>query len=270
MGHWKAYALPSALQGKRRHPASVNDQLKCVVLEERGMSRAQRIFEKQWVHALLLVVLLTGLGFLGQINTVQVGQHWGVSTKAWLWLAVALAVAHQVFVWACWRGQLYASLLARMFGSRGFEVYALGFSILGIARVAAVFILAISNRDTLHVDPKVLRVAAVIAAIPAAYLFYSVKRYFGFKRAFGIDHFDKSYRSLPFVRKGIFRFTRNGMYVFGFFLLWVAGLWFASVAALFVALFNHLYIWVHYYATELPDMKRIYGETRVSIGGEAS
>jgi protein-S-isoprenylcysteine O-methyltransferase Ste14 len=234
------------------------------------MSQVQLIFEKQWLHASLLAVFLVGLVWVGRFHAVQFGQLWGVSTKAWLWLAVALAIAHQVFVWACWRSQLYESLLTRMFGSRGFDVYAVGFSILGIARVAAVFILALSNRDTLYVDVKVLRVVAVIAAIPAAYLFYSVMRYFGFKRAFGIDHFDKSYRSLPFVRKGIFRFTRNGMYVFGFCFFWVPGLWFASAAALCVALFNHLYIWVHYYTTELPDMKRVYGETRVNAGGEAS
>src|SRR4030042_6440108 len=200
------------------------------------MAQLQLIFEKQWVHASLLAVFLVGLTWVGRIHAVEVGQLWGVSTKAWFWLAVALAIAHQVFVWVCWRSQLYASLLTRMFGSRGFGVYAAGFSILGSARVVPVFILALSNRDTLHVDPKVLRVVAVIAAIPAAYLFYSVKRYFGFKRAFGIDHFDESYRSLPFVRKGIFRFTRNGMYVFGFCLLWVFGLWFASAAVLIVAL----------------------------------
>jgi len=234
------------------------------------MSQLQLIFEKQWLHASLLTLFLVGLGFVGQINAVQVGQHWGVSTAAWLWLAVALAVAHQVFVWVCWRSQLHSSLLTRMFGGRGFDVYAAGFSVLGVARVAAVLMLALSNRDTLHMDPKVFRVAAVIAAIPAAYLFYSVKRYFGFKRAFGIDHFDEAYRSLPLVRKGIFRFTRNGMYVFGFLALWVPGLWFTSAAALIVALFNHLYIWVHYYSTELPDMRRIYRETRVSPGGEAS
>jgi hypothetical protein len=87
-----------------------------------------------------------------------------------------------------------------------------------------------------------------------------VKRYFGLTRAFGIDHFDAFYRSLPFVRKGIFRFTRNGMYVYGFLILWVPALWFASLAALSVALFNHLYIWVHYFATELPDIRRIYGQ----------
>jgi protein-S-isoprenylcysteine O-methyltransferase Ste14 len=230
------------------------------------MSQVQLIFQKQWFHALLLAVFLVGLGYVGQIHAVQVGQLWGVSTAVWLWLAVALAVAHQIFVWVCWRGQLHASLLTRMFGCSGFSLYAVGFSILGITRAAAVLMLAISNRDTFPVDLKVLRVIAVIAAIPATYLFYSVERYFGFKRAFGIDHFEKSYRSLPLVRKGIFRFTRNGMYVFGFLTLWVPGLWFASAAALVVALFNHLYIWVHYYSTELPDMKRIYGETRVSAG----
>jgi hypothetical protein len=103
-----------------------------------------------------------------------------------------------------------------------------------------------------------MRALAVVALIPALYLFYSVKRYFGFKRAFGIDHFDPSYRSMPFVRKGIFRFNSNGMYVFGFLLIWVPGLWWASEAALVAALFNHVYIWLHYYATERPDMRRIY------------
>lgn len=222
------------------------------------MSQAQRIFEKQWLHASLLAVFLVGLGLVGRIDAVQAGQLWGVSTKIWFWIAVALPVVHQVYVWACWRSQLHASFITRMFGSRGFDVYAGGFSILAIARLVAILILALSNRDTLHVDLKAVRVVALIAAIPAAYLFYSVKRYFGFKRAFGIDHFDESYQSLPLVRKGIFRFTRNGMYVFGFCAVWIPGLWLASAAALIVALFNHLYIWVHYYSTELPDMKRMY------------
>ena len=77
------------------------------------------------------------------------------------------------------------------------------------------------------------------------------------------------------ILKGIFRFTRNGMYVYGFLILWVPALWWASVAALTAALFNHLYIWVHYFATEKPDMARIYsgrgaaraGRTHRSEGG---
>ena len=61
------------------------------------------------------------------------------------------------------------------------------------------------------------------------------------------------------VKKGIFRYTSNGMYWFGFLLLWVPGFLFRSEGALLAALFNHLYIWVHFYFTEKPDMDLIYG-----------
>ncbi len=223
------------------------------------MSQLQLIFEKQWLHLLLLTGLITGLVLLDTLNSFQAGNLWDVGTMIWFRLAVAIAIVHQVWVWFCWRTQLHSSLLTRLLGDNGFTVYAVLFSIFGIARVAVVFILAIANRNTFPVDLAVLRILAVLTAIPAVYLFYSVKRYFSFKRAFGVDHFDPSYRSVPFVKKGIFRFTSNGMYTFGFFLLWVPGLWYASIAALCVALFNHLYIWVHYYSTELPDIKRIYG-----------
>ena len=229
---------------------------------ERGGSRAQLIFEKQWLHGSLLAALLAGLVVLSGFDAVRSGQLWGITTPVWFWLAAAAPVLHQVYVWFCWRTQLHGSLLTRTLDALGFPLYAAGFSILGIARVALVFALAVSNRDTLQANPSALKLLALIALIPATYLFYSVNRYFGFRRAFGIDHFDEGYRSLPFVRKGIFRFTRNGMYVYGFLLLWVPAFWFASLAALSIALFNHLYIWVHYFATELPDMKRIYGQAR--------
>ena len=225
------------------------------------MSRLRLILERQWLHGLLLVALLAVLGSARCLKGIDTGMLWGISSPEWFLLAVAIAIAHQVYVWFCWRTQLHGYWLTRVFGNQGFPVYAVVFSILGISRVAAVFILAISNRDTLAADLTTLRILAIIALIPAVYLFYSVKRYFSFKRGLGIDHFDEAYRSMPFVRKGIFRFTRNGMYTFGFLLLWVPGLWYASIAALCVALFNHMYIWVHYYSTEFPDMKRIYGET---------
>ena len=222
------------------------------------MSQIQLIFEKQWLHLLVLTGLLSILVWLGTLDKIQAGSLWDVGTIVWFRLAAAIAIAHQVLVWFCWRTQLHWSLLTHLLGDNGFTVYAVLFSILGIARVVVVFTLAIANRDTFPLDLAVLRILAVLAAIPAVYLFYSVKRYFGFKRAFGVDHFDPSYRSVPFVKKGIFRFTNNGMYAFGFFLLWVPGLWYGSAAALGAALFNHAYIWVHYYSTELPDIKRIY------------
>jgi len=50
------------------------------------------------------------------------------------------------------------------------------------------------------------------------------------------------------------------MYVFGFLVLWIPGFVMFSKAALLVALFNQIYIWVHYYFTELPDINFIYGD----------
>jgi len=223
------------------------------------MPTPKLIFERQRLHALLLGLLLAGLVAVGGSESVREGGLWGIGTPAWFWAAILLAIAHQVLVWFCWRTELHASLLSRLFGRGGFAGYAVLFSILGISRTAAVFVLAMSNRESFQAPPAELKVLAVLLLVPALYLFYSVRRYFGFRRAFGIDHFDASYRDLPKVKEGIFRFTDNGMYVFGFFLLWVPGLWFASAAALWVALFNHLYIWVHYYSTEKPDMQRIYG-----------
>ena len=118
--------------------------------------------------------------------------------------------------------------------------------------------LAIANQRTVQIDPAWLNATAVVIAIPTIYLFYSVSRYFGYRRALGIDHFDPSYREKPFIRRGIFRLTRNGMYTFGFGAVWLPGLLWGSQAALLSAAFSHLYIWVHYFCTELPDMRRIY------------
>jgi hypothetical protein len=95
--------------------------------------------------------------------------------------------------------------------------------------------------------------------IPFAYTMYSVFNYFGIDRAYGIDHFDPSYRNKPFVKQGMFKYTDNAMYKFGFLILWAIALAFLSKAALLVAAFSHVYIWVHYYFTELPDTQHIYG-----------
>lgn len=220
------------------------------------------IFEWQWLHALLLAILLAGAAPAARLEGMRFGELWGIATPVWFWCAVGFAVAHQVYVWFCWRIQLHGSWLTRGFGGSAFHLYAVGFSILGILRVAAVFLVAISNRGTLPGSGPAMKALAVAVLLPSVYLFYSVLRYFSARRAFGIDHFDETWRSKPFERRGIFRWTRNGMYAYGFFLLWAAALWWASCAALLAAAFNHFYIWVHYIATERPDMRRIYGEQR--------
>ncbi len=157
-------------------------------------------------------------------------------------------------------------LLTRHLGSAAFSLYAAGFAFLIILRPVLISILAVSNRNTVPANPEIMIIAAVLMVVPVIYLFYSVARYFSFRRALGIDHFSESYRSMPLVREGIFRFTPNSMYVFGFLVLWIPALLFTSVAALAFALFSHLYIWVHYFTVEKPDMVRIYGGERQERG----
>ncbi len=87
---------------------------------------------------------------------------------------------------------------------------------------------------------------------------FSVARYFGLSRAAGADHFEERYRTLPLVREGIFRWTGNGMYGVAFLGPWGLALLLGSTGALIAAAFGHAYIWLHYYATERPDMEFIY------------
>ncbi len=93
----------------------------------------------------------------------------------------------------------------------------------------------------------------------ALYTFWSVIRDFGLMRALGADHFRAEYRELPLVREGIFRYSDNAMYTFGFAGLWGLALLLGSRAALALALFQHAYIWVHMYCTEGPDLEVLYG-----------
>ena len=171
-----------------------------------------------------------------------------------------MPIVHQTYVWLGWRLELHYALLSRRFGrQRGFRLFACGFSVLFAARLASIILLAVSNSGTLGLPQALGLALALLALLPSLYLYYSVLRYFGASRAYGIDHFDPAYRHLPFVRQGIFRFTRNAIYTFGFGLLWMPGLIHLSEAALLAALFSQLYIWVHYYCTELPDIRHIYG-----------
>jgi hypothetical protein len=78
------------------------------------MTQTRLIFERQWLHAWLLAVLLTGMVRIAGYDGVRHGQLLGVATPVWFWLGVGLAITHQVYVWICWRLQLHASWLTRL------------------------------------------------------------------------------------------------------------------------------------------------------------
>jgi len=223
------------------------------------MKNLKFIFEKQIWHYLLLAILLAAVFSVIRLDERFLrGEFLGVATPVWFYLAIGIPIFHQLYVWFCWRTQLHYSLLSRWFGGKVFTYYSIIFFILLISRLVFIIFLAISSQNTLNINQAVLIILAGIIAFPAAYVLYSIKRYFGLNRAAGADHFDSTYRGKPLVREGIFKYSRNSMYVFGLLVIWIPGLLTASAPALLAALFNHLYIWVHYYTIERPDMRRIY------------
>jgi len=217
------------------------------------------LFERQLLHLTAVALLVYAVYQLRNLPEFGLGGFLGISTSSWVTLTIAVAIIHQVYVWFCWRTELEWKLLSQIMGRLAFVLYAAGFTVLIVLRPILIFILGWSNRGSLPIDPILGYAVSAILVIPDLYLMYSVKTYFGFRRAFGLDHFDPSVRDLPLVRHGIFRWSPNAMYVFGFMVLWVPAFLFQSLAALVVAAFSHIYIWVHFYVTERPDMRRIYG-----------
>lgn len=225
------------------------------------MTVVQKIFDQQIWHLFSLVLLTFSANlYLSSKPEILDGLFWGISTTSWFWLAVASPIIHQIYVWIVWRLELHLRFFSNKFGRKqAFNMYALGFSFLFSSRLITIIFLAISSKNTLHLNPIIAYVFAALITPFVMYLFYSVQKYFTIGRAYGIDHFEKNYNE-PYVKKGIFKYTDNGMYVFGLMVLYLPGLLFLSESALLVALFNHVYIWVHYYCTERPDMVEIYGK----------
>jgi hypothetical protein len=211
--------------------------------------------EGQLLHFTSLALLLA----LASVLWTAVGRPAPVA----FWTAMAFPVGHQVFVWLAWRLALRPSAIDQAID---FKAYLAVFFLLFGGRFISLLALAWLDRGSLGLPAAVTVVAVTPLALLGLYTMYSVKRYFGLIRAAGVDHFDARYRNMPLVAEGMFRFTSNGMYVFGFCLFWAIAIGFDSTAALIVAAFSHAYIWVHFHATEKPDMGFLYGPTEEGPG----
>ena len=219
------------------------------------------MLKKQGQHLFLLMILLLGVYFFATEDVLS-GQLWEISTETWLWIAIGTPVLHQIMVALLWRAELYHNKMTRWFGDQAFTLFRVIFTLLFVGRPVTLVLLGVSNSGTLNLDSTLAYILAGLLMIPFAYTMYSVFHYFGVDRAYGEDHFKPaSYKDKPFVKQGMFKYTDNAMYKFGFLILWAIALVFLSKAALLAAAFNHLYIWVHYYFTELPDIRFIYGRS---------
>ncbi len=134
----------------------------------------------------------------------------GINAKNWFLFSMMTPLLHQGYVWLCWRSELCWKTISRTIGFKG---YVLIFFIIAILRFFSVG-LCFADYGTWYTPGWIAWSVSVLIFIPFIYTIYSVKKYFGFTRAIGIDHFDPSYKDKPFERRGIFKWTPNAMYVF--------------------------------------------------------
>ena len=211
-----------------------------------------KVWSGQATHLVGLVVLL------GLLLVAWAGL--GEPFCAAFWIAVAIPILHQVFVWIAWRSELRSSMISQTIG---FRAYLIVFFLLFAGRFLTLGILAYLDRGSLELGTVSRVFLTGVLTVPSVYAIYSVHRYFGLVRAAGADHFEERYRTMPLVKKGIFRYTDNGMYIYAFLSFWAVAIGFNSASALSVAVFSHAYIWIHYFATEKPDMDHLYASEEI-------
>ena len=183
----------------------------------------------------------------------------GLPVSFWFWFAVAIPIIHQTYVWLCWRLELRNRLFTNRWGLKaGFGCDVVVFFLLFVCRFIGLFILAVADQGTAPISWTVRWLLAAPILLLAGYALFSVKQYFGFQGAAGLDHFDSAYRRRALVHKGMFRWTKNAMYLFAIQSTWLFGILAGSRLAMMVACFQSVYIWIHYLGTEKPDMDYIY------------
>ena len=178
-----------------------------------------------------------------------------ISALNWFIIAMAIPLVHQIYVWICWRSELCWKSISNSIGLKGYLII---FFILIISRLSAI-VLCFVDYGSLYKPGWLAWILAIIIFIPGAYTMHSVKKYFGFIRAAGADHFDPKYRDMPFEKRGIFKWTPNAMYVFAMGIPFGFAVATGSQSMFVVSIYSYISIWLHYFCTEKEDFKVIYG-----------
>ena len=178
----------------------------------------------------------------------------GISALSWFTIAMSIPLIHQAYVWICWRSELCWQSISNTIGFKGYVII---FFILIISRLSAI-VLCFVDYGSLYKPGWLAWILGLILFIPGVYTMYSVKKYFGFLRAAGADHFDPKYRNLPFENRGIFKWTPNAMYVFAIGIPFSFAVATGSQSMFVVAIYTYISIWLHYFCTEKPDIAIIY------------
>ena len=177
-----------------------------------------------------------------------------ISAKNWFLFSMSTPLLHQVYVWLCWRSELCWKTISQTIG---FKIYAIIFIIIIILRLSSIG-LCFVDYGTWYAPGWIAWSISVLIFIPFIYTIYSIKKYFGFMRETGIDHFDPSYNDIPFERRGIFKWTSNAMYTFAAAVFFGFAISAGSKAMFIFAVYTYIGVWLHYLCTEKEDFKVIY------------
>ena len=199
-----------------------------------------------------LILFYIGTKFAGLQNNTNTFINLGAF--GWFIIAMTIPLIHQAYVWVCWRSELCWKSIS---STIGFEGYVIIFFVLIISRLSAI-VLCFVDYGSLYTPGWFAWSLAVIIFIPGIYTMYSVKKYFGFLRAAGADHFDLKYRNMPFERRGIFKWSPNAMYVFAIGIPFGFAIATGSQSMFVVSIYTYISIWLHYFCTEKEDFKVIY------------
>ncbi|MFT6696837.1 MAG: protein-S-isoprenylcysteine O-methyltransferase Ste14, partial [Paracoccaceae bacterium] len=215
------------------------------------------LFEGQLQHA--AIALLMTFGALSLLSEpAEAKTLFGLTVIGWAKLSIALALIHQIIVAFVFRAQLHKNLMTRLFGERDMKIWAVIFLPLLVVRPLTIIMVGWADATPLTGYRGVEVILGLAILVPAVWAMHSTLFHFTLPRALGGDHFRDEYLAMPMVDKGVFKYTKNGMYGIVFFGLTAIALLFGSWNALVVAFFHHAYIWVHMYCTESQDLKRMF------------
>ena len=201
-------------------------------------------------------IILFYIGFQFVDLESNTNSFFGFNALNWFLIAMFMPLIHQIYVWICWRSELCWKSVSNTIGFKGYVIL---FFILIISRLSAI-VLCFVDYGSLYKPSVIAWIISIIIFIPGAYTMYSVKKYFGFLRAAGADHFYQKYRDMPFEKRGIFKWTPNAMYVFAIGIPFAFAIATGSKSMFIVAIYTYISIWLHYYFTEKEDFKVIYGK----------
>jgi Phospholipid methyltransferase len=220
-----------------------------------------KTLERQGWHSLAYVVIGAALLLAAWHLPGAHGRgRYGVSAFEWVVFSWILAGLHQGSIAAAWRLELHHGLVSAYLGKRGgFLVHRIVYVLTGGLRLLAVIPISLTTAHTLAVPPWVSIPLLAISMPFTVWGLWCALAYFGLDRAAGVDHFDPARRQ-GFEQRGLYNYIGNVMYTVVLLMLYHPGLVFQSALGLVVAAAHHAFVWVHYWCTEKPDLREIYGQ----------